>query len=52
LKESPQSVDGFEQIDTIRFIKTNKVYYDRVILLFLKFASVNKDQLMDKQKTE
>lgn len=43
LKSQPnQTKDGFEQVDTIRFIKTNKIYYDRVMLLFLKFFSVNK----------
>ena len=33
---------SYEQVDTIRFIKTNKLYYNRVILLFLKFYSVNR----------
>lgn len=36
---------AFEKVDTIRFIKTNKVYYDRIILLFLKFLFVNQDRM-------
>jgi hypothetical protein len=40
-----QSENGFTNVDTIRFIKTNKVYYDRVILLFLKFYTSNKARM-------
>jgi hypothetical protein len=32
-------------VDTIRFIKTNKLYYNRAILLFLKFYTVNGQRL-------
>ena len=34
-------------MDTIRFIKTNKIYYDRIMLLFLKFFSVHRHSLAE-----
>ena len=38
---------AFEQVDTIRFIKTNKLYYNRAILLFLKYYTVNRLRMQD-----
>ena len=40
-----QMTQGFESVDTIRFIKTNKLYYDRVMLLFIKFFTANQTRL-------
>lgn len=51
LKENDQQTirdqldSGFESVDTIRFIKTNKLYYDRVLMLFFKFFTANKARL-------
>lgn len=34
-----------EQVDLIRFIKTNKNFYNKLVLLWLKFKLVNAERL-------
>ena len=53
IKSQPKE-GSYEQVDTIRFIKTNKLYYNRIILLFLKYFTVNRVRMQQAftQKTE
>ena len=42
---SHSSSQGFESVDTIRFIKTNKGFYNSVIGIWLKFRLVRKNKI-------
>jgi hypothetical protein len=36
---------SFEQVDSIRFLKTNVSFYERAILVWIKFKILNEDRL-------
>lgn len=42
---------SFEQVDSIRFLKTNVSFYERAVLVWLKFKMLNEARLQSVPKT-
>ena len=43
---------SFEQVDSIRFLKTNVGFYERAVLVWIKFKILNGDRLKIGAKVE
>jgi len=41
---------SFEQVDSIRLLKTNVSFYERAILIWIKFKMLNADRLRNAVK--
>ena len=46
------SNSSFDKVDSIRFLKTNVSFYERAMLVWIKFKMINKERFQDIPKTQ